>query len=286
MTKGKLYIVATPIGNLEDISFRAISTLKNVDIILAEDTRHTSILLKHFDISKPTESYHKFNEKEKSEHVIQKLESGKNIALVSDAGTPGISDPGNVLIQYCIKNNIEVIPIPGACAFVQALICSGFDTINFAFYGFIPVNNKERKEYLKNILEEKTNIIVIYEAPHKLLKTLQDLNDTLGNVELCISKEISKLHENHFRTNILDAISYYEQNTPRGEFVIVIKKNIIEEKKYNLKEKNTQDLVIQEYLQNKEDFSLKEISKNISENLGLSKNEIYNFLINNKNTMC
>ena len=210
MKNGKLYIVATPIGNLDDMSIRAINTLKNVDLIIAEDTRHSLILLKHFDIHKPIDSYHKFNEQEKSSSIIQKLQNGTNIALISDAGTPGISDPGNILINHCINSNIDVVPIPGACAFVQALIVSGFETNQFSFYGFLPVNNKDRKIYLKKIYNDISEIIILYEAPHKLLKTLEDLQKTLGNVQICISKEITKIHENHFRTTIDNAIIYYQ----------------------------------------------------------------------------
>lgn len=282
MKNGKIYIVATPIGNLEDMSIRAIDTLKNVDLIIAEDTRHSRILLNHFDIHKPIESYHKFNEQEKSAQLIQKLKSGTSIALISDAGTPGISDPGNILISHCVDNDIDIVPIPGACAFLQALICSGFCTNTFAFYGFLPIGNKERKSVLDKIYNDVNEIIILYEAPHKLLKTLQDIQNTLGNVNVCISKEITKIHENHFRTNIDNAILYYSQNTPKGEFVIVIKKNIIEEKKYSLNEEDTQAIVYEKYLANKNKLSLKEISKQLSDELNISKNEIYTFLLAKK----
>lgn len=285
MKKGNLYIVATPIGNLQDITFRAIDILKSVDLILAEDTRHTKILLNHFDILKPMQSYHKFNEKEKSQYIIDRLLAGENLALVSDAGTPGISDPGNVIIKFAIENNIDVIPIPGACAFVQSLICSGFDTANFSFFGFLPTNNKDRKEVLNKISTCSTNIILLYEAPHKLLNTLQNLQNTLGDIDICISKEITKLHENHFRTNISNAIEYYTNNTPKGEFVITvyIKEEI--KQKNDLANENTQKLIIQKYTNLKDSYSLKDISKQLSLEFDLPKNEIYNFLIQTKDTM-
>lgn len=282
MKKGNLYIVATPIGNLSDITFRAIDILKNVDLILAEDTRHSKILLNHFDILKPMQSYHKFNEKEKSQYIIDKLLNGENLALVTDAGTPGICDPGNVIIKLAIENNIDVIPIPGACAFVQSLICSGFDTSNFSFFGFLPTNNKDRKEALQKISTCSTNIILLYEAPHKLLSTLHDLQNTLGDIDVCISKEITKLHENHFRTNISNAINHYTTNTPKGEFIICIyiqdKTNI----KQNLSDKNTQELILQKFLILKDSYSLKDIAKQLSQELSLPKNELYNFLIKQK----
>ena len=285
MKKGNLYIVATPIGNLQDITFRAIEILKSVDLILAEDTRHTKILLNHFDILKPMQSYHKFNEKEKSQYIIDKLLNGENLALVSDAGTPGISDPGNVIIKSAIENDIDVIPIPGACAFVQSLICSGFDTTNFSFFGFLPTNNKDRKETLKKISTCSTNIILLYAAPHKLLNTLQDLKNNLGDIDICISKEITKLHENHFRTNISNAIEYYTNNTPKGEFVITlyIKEEI--KQKNDLANENTQKLIIQKYTNLKDTYSLKDISKQLSKEFDLPKNELYNFLIQIKDTM-
>ena len=176
--KGKIYLVATPIGNLEDITFRAISVLKDVDIIAAEDTRHTLKLLNYYEISKPLISYHRHNEDVKSDVLIEKVLNGQNIAIVTDAGTPGISDPGEEIVKEAIKNNIEIIPIPGACAFVNAIIASGLNTKQFSFYGFLPMNKKLRKKTFENILKENKTII-IYEAPHKLQKTLQDILDNI-----------------------------------------------------------------------------------------------------------
>ncbi|MBE5821711.1 MAG: 16S rRNA (cytidine(1402)-2'-O)-methyltransferase [Clostridiales bacterium] len=279
MKKGKLYIIATPIGNLDDISFRAIETLKTVDLIIAEDTRHTLKLLNHFNIQKSLSSYHKFNEQTKSENIINKLLNGLNIGLVSDAGTPGICDPGNIIINECIKNNIDVIPVPGACAFLQALICSGFTTNNFSFFGFLSVNKKERKKQLENMSNSTTDLSIIYEAPHKLLTTLQDLLEVLGDRNICISKEITKIHETHYRDTLSNSINYFSENTPKGEYVIIIencKKNDII---YSMDSKETLELLKDFYILNKDLNSLKDISKLLADKYNLSKKEIYNYLL-------
>ena len=278
MQKGKLYIVATPIGNLDDMSKRAIDTLNNVDIIIAEDTRTSGQLLKHFDIKTNAESYHKFNEIDKSKQVIKYLLEGKNIALISDAGTPGISDPGNVIVKECIENKIDIVPIPGACAFIQALICSGFDTINFSFFGFLPVEKKERKLVLEKIQNATTNLVVLYESPHKLLKTLNDLKEELGNCELSISREITKMYEEHLKFTIDEAIDHYTNKEPKGEFVLVIKKETKKEIEASLDDKTTQENITKEYTKLKKDFNLKEISNMLSEEYKINKKEIYTFL--------
>ena len=285
MKKGNLYVIATPIGNLDDISFRAINTLKTVDLILAEDTRHSKILLNHFSITTPMQSYHKFNEKEKSENIIEKILEGYNIALISDAGTPGICDPGNILIRYCINNDVNIVPIPGSCAFLQSLICSGFDTSNFSFFGFLPVSNRERKQSLNMLSSCTSSIIILYEAPHKLLNTLQDLYKQFGNCNICISKEITKLHENHFRTTLSNAVEYYSNTTPKGEFVLIIQKPQVPEYKHSIDNIDTQKIISDKYLLQRNDLSLKEISKSLSQELNISKNEIYDFLLTIKNTM-
>ncbi len=280
MEKGTLYIVATPIGNLDDISFRAINILKTVDLIICEDTRHSLKLLSHYEISKPLSSYHKFNEISKTDKIIQELNEGKNVALISDAGTPGICDPGNIIIKACISKNISVVPIPGSCAFVQSLISSGFSTNNFSFFGFLDINKKNRKIQLEKLKNCNTDLIILYEAPHKLLNTLTDLYNILGNNKICISKEITKIHESHFRTNIQDAINYYSQNPPKGEYVLIIE-NIKEEKKqYDITNSETQELLKKDYVKlTKDNISLKNISKQLSQKYNLSKNDIYNFLI-------
>ncbi len=192
--QGVLYIVATPIGNLEDITLRAIKILKEVDIIAAEDTRHTLKLLNHLEISKPLISYHRHNEEIKTEELIKKLQEGQNIALVSDAGTPVISDPGEEIVKQAIKNNIKVIPIPGPCAAIVALIASGIDAKEFTFIGFLPQNRKNRKEKLEQI-ERQERTTILYEAPHKLIQTLEDLKNVIGDRTVILAKELTKIHE-------------------------------------------------------------------------------------------
>ena len=217
--KGILYVVATPIGNLEDITLRAINVLKNVDLIAAEDTRHTLKLLNHLEISKPLISYHRHNEENRQDIIIEKLLEGQNIAIVSDAGTPGICDPGEVVIKTCIENNINVIPIPGACAMINALIVSGISTKEFNFLGFLPLNKKTRKQKLLEI-EKCTKTIIIYEAPHKLKSTLQDLKDILGERKVVLARELTKIHEEFIREDI-DKLIELAQDI-KGEIVIII----------------------------------------------------------------
>ena len=266
---GKLYIVATPIGNLEDITLRAINVLKNVDLIAAEDTRHTLKLLNHFEISKPLISNHRHNEDEKTNILIEKLKEGLDIALVSDAGTPGICDPGEAIIKKCIEEKIEVIPIPGACAMINALIASGIDTKEFIFLGFLPLNKKTRKEKLEQIKASKKTII-LYEAPHKLLSTLKDLKEILENRQVVLARELTKIHEEFIRGNIEEIIKVSENL--KGEMVLIIEKNDkIEEKN------NFENLSLEEHYKLYENQGLqkKEIIKKIAKDRGLNKNEIY-----------
>ncbi len=266
---GKLYIVATPIGNLEDITLRAINVLKNVDLIAAEDTRHTLKLLNHFKISKPLISNHRHNEDEKTNILIEKLKEGLDIALVSDAGTPGICDPGEAIIKKCIEEQIEVIPIPGACAMINALIASGIDTKEFIFLGFLPLNKKTRKEKLEQIKASKKTII-LYEAPHKLLSTLKDLKEILENRQVVLARELTKIHEEFIRGNIEEIIKVSENL--KGEMVLIIEKNDkIEEKN------NFENLSLEEHYKLYENQGLqkKEIIKKIAKDRGLNKNEIY-----------
>lgn len=223
MKNGTLYIVATPIGNLDDITIRAIKVLKDVDLIAAEDTRHTLKLLNHLEISKPMISYHRHNEETKSDVLIEKLQEGQNIALVSDAGTPGICDPGEEVIKKCIELGIKIIPIPGACAMINSLICSGIDTKEFTFLGFLPLNKKLRKKKLEEI-EKSNKTIIIYEAPHKLETTLNDLKKILGEERiLTLAREITKIHEEFIRGNIDEIISKSENL--KGEIVLIIEGN-------------------------------------------------------------
>ena len=217
---GNLYLVATPIGNLEDITLRAINTLKEVDLIAAEDTRHTLKLLNHLKINKTLISYYKETEKIKSEILIEKLLEGKNIALVSDAGTPAISDPGEEIVKKAIANGINIIPIPGACAFINAIICSGFTTKEFIFVGFLWKDTKDKKENLKELKNENKTLI-FYESPHKIKSTLEDIAEILGNREIVIARELTKIHEEFIRGKVLDILE--EQQEMRGEFVILVK---------------------------------------------------------------
>ena len=213
---------ATPIGNLEDITLRAIKTLEQVDIIAAEDTRHTLKLLNHLNINKPMISYHRHNEEIKTDELINRLVEGKNIALVSDAGTPVISDPGEEVVKKCLENNIKVVPIPGACAAITALIVSGIDAKEFTFLGFLPLNKKNRKEKLEQI-KIGENTIILYEAPHKLIQTLEELRTITGNRRIVLAKELTKIHESYIIGTAEELKNEVQQ--PKGEYVIVIEKN-------------------------------------------------------------
>lgn len=218
---GKLYVVPTPVGNLEDITLRAIRLLKEVSLILAEDTRTTGILLKHFDIQNKMQSYHKFNEHKAIAHIIDRLKAGENIALVSDAGTPGISDPGFLVVRECVKEGVDVECLPGATAFVPALVSSGIPNDRFCFEGFLP-QKKGRMTRLK-ILAEESRTIVLYESPHRVLKTLTQLAEYMGEERYAATcREISKVYEETIRGTIKELISHFLKNEPRGEFVIIV----------------------------------------------------------------
>ena len=266
---GKIYLVATPIGNLEDITLRALNILKEVDLIAAEDTRNTLKLLNHFEIHKPMISYHRHNEEIKVDNLIEKLKNGESIAIVSDAGTPGISDPGEVIVKEAIKNNITVVPIPGACAAINAIIASGLDTNEFTFIGFLPLNNKLRKEKLEEIKNE-TKTLIIYEAPHKLKNTLQDLKDIVGNRKIVLARELTKIHEEFIRGNI-DEIIEKSENL-KGEMII-----LIEGAKKQEKENDLNNLSLEEHYKYYENMGIekKEIIKKVAKDRGVSKNEIY-----------
>ena len=272
---GKLYIVATPIGNLEDITLRAIRILKEVDLIAAEDTRHTLKLLNHLEISKPLISYHRHNEEEKSDLLINKLKDGNSIALVSDAGTPGICDPGEEIIKKCIEENIEIIPIPGACALINALICSGLDTKEFLFLGFLPLNKKLRKRKLEEIKNsEKT--IILYEAPHKMKNTLTDLKGILEDRRVVLAREITKIHEQFIRESIDSLIEKVEEL--KGEMILIIEGKKQEESK----DQELNSLTLEEHytFYKKLGMDKKEIIKQIAKDRNVSKNEIYKYFLN------
>lgn len=267
---GTLYIVATPIGNLEDITLRAIRILKEVDLIAAEDTRHTLKLLNHLEISKPLISYHRHNEEVKSDILIEKLQEGNNIALVSDAGTPGICDPGEEIIKRCIKLDINIVPIPGACAMINSLICSGISTKEFTFLGFLPLNKKLRKEKLSEI-EKSNKTIIIYEAPHKLETTLKDLGQILDiERKITLAREITKIHEEFIRGNIEELVQKSEDM--KGEIVLIIEGNtdVVVENELN-------NLSLDEHYKfyEKQGFSKKDIIKKIAKDRNVNKNEIY-----------
>lgn len=271
---GILYLVATPIGNLEDITIRAINTLKNVDVIAAEDTRHTLKLLNHFNISKPLISFYRHNEQIKSDTIIDKLKTGQNIALVSDAGTPAISDPGSILVKDAIENNIKVISIPGPCAAITAITSSGLDTSEFSFIGFLPTNKKLRKEkFLK--LEQETKTLIIYEAPHKITSTLNDILENLGDRKITVCRELTKIHEEILRGNVSEIIELL--TNPKGEFIIILEGN-----KSQIEEENELcNLPLEDHYNfyQKEGLNKKEIIKQIAKDRKLPKNDIYKYFL-------
>lgn len=269
---GTLYIVATPIGNLDDITFRAVEVLKSVDLIAAEDTRHTLKLLNHFGIEKPMTSYFEHNRFEKGKYLVEKLKSGENIALVSDAGIPAISDPGEDLVKLCVENGINVIPIPGASACLSALVVSGLPTGRFAFEGFLTVNKRSRSERLSELKNEKRTMI-FYEAPHKLLKTLKDMYEAFGERNISISRELTKIHEETLRMKLSEAISYFSENPPKGEFVLVVEGCREENNESPLKDLSASELV-KHFLE--KGLSEKEAIKAAAQELGVPKREVYN----------
>lgn len=271
---GKLYIVATPIGNLEDITLRALRVLKEVDLIAAEDTRQTLKLLNHYEINKPLISYHHHNEETKSEILIEKLRNGENIALVSDAGTPGICDPGEEVIKKAIEDNIEVIPIPGACAMINALIVSGISTKEFEFLGFLPLNKKLRRQKLKEI-ENSSKTIIIYEAPHKMKTTLGDLKEILKDRKIVLARELTKIHEEFIRKSIDELLS--EIDTIKGEMILIIEGNKIDTEEC----KNFDEISLEDHYKLYEEKGLnkKEIIKQIAKDRNVNKNEIYMYFL-------
>jgi len=272
MNKGDLYLIATPIGNLEDITLRAINTLKQVDIIAAEDTRHSLKLLNHLNISKTLISYHRHNEDVKTKELINLLEEGKSIGLISDAGTPGISDPGEEIVKEAIKCGINIIPIPGACAAINALIASGLSTKEFIFYGFLPLNKKLREEKFIDI-ERQNKTIIIYEAPHRIISTLQEINKRFGNIDIVIAKEITKIHETFFRGNIQDVIEKLEN--AKGEYIIIFEIKSKTEKEMQLEKLNKMTIEDQYKHFEKLGMNKKEIIKKIAKNNNVSKDTIY-----------
>ena len=276
---GKLYLCATPIGNLEDITFRVLRTLKEVDLIAAEDTRNSIKLLNHFEIKTPMTSYHEYNKIEKAYKLVEKLQEGKNIALITDAGTPGISDPGEELVRICYENGIEVTSLPGPAACITALTISGLPTRRFAFEAFLPRDKKERARVLEELAQESRTMIV-YEAPRHLLKTLKELYEVLGNRELTVCKELTKRYENATKTTFEDVIRFYEDNEPKGEYVLVISGKTFETKEQEAREA-WESLSIEEHMVHYEASGMerKEAMKQVAKDRGISKRDVYQALL-------
>lgn len=280
MELGKLYLVPTPIGNLKDITLRALEVLESVDEIAAEDTRQSLKLLNHFEIKKSLFSYHKHNEQGKSYNIIEKLKKGINIAIITDAGTPGISDPGSVIVEKCIEEGIPFEVLPGATAITTALVYSGLDTTKFIFRGFLPRENKDRIPVIEEVKNARDTLI-FYEAPHRLLNTLSFLLDNLGNRSIAACRELTKLHEEIFRGSIIESIKYFTENRPRGEFVLVISGKSDEDIKIE-KESQWIDLSIEEHLEKviSEGINKKEAIKLVAKERGLAKKDVYKYSTN------
>lgn len=279
MKKGTLYLVATPIGNLQDITLRAINTLKEVELIAAEDTRQTIKLLNHFEIKKPLVSYYEHNKIVKGNYLIEQLQQGKDIALVSDAGTPGISDPGEDLVRLCIENEITVTMIPGPVAAVTGMVISGLPTGRFVFEGFLPMNKRTRQERLKQ-LKDETRTIIFYEAPHKLPYTLKDMYNAWGERRIALARELTKRYEEVIRCNLSEAAERYQVETPKGEFVVVIEgqdQEVLQE----LERDKYSDISIEEHVERyvKEGLPKKEAVKRAAEDRGLNKRDVYNLVM-------
>lgn len=280
---GTLYLCATPIGNLEDMTFRVIRTLKEVDLIAAEDTRNSIKLLNHFEIQTPMTSYHEFNKFEKGRKLVEKLLEGQNIALITDAGTPGISDPGEELVQMCYEEGITVTSLPGAAACVTALTLSGLSTRRFAFEAFLPTDKKEREAVLQE-MESETRTIVMYEAPHRLVKTLKLLAERLGSErKITVCRELTKRHETAFRSTIAEASAYYEVNDPKGECVLVIEGRSREEMRMEA-QAQWEEMSVEDHMEHylSQGINKKDAMKMVAKDRGVPKREIYNQLERNE----
>lgn len=280
MESGKLYLVPTPIGNLKDITLRALETLQEADFIAAEDTRQTLKLLNHFEIKKSLISYHKFNEQNKSDKIIELLMEGKNVALVSDAGTPGISDPGSVIVQRCIEQMIDFEVLPGATAITTALVYSGLDTTKFLFRGFLPRENKERK-IVTDALMQSQETLIFYEAPHRLMDTLGYLLETFGDRKIAVCRELTKLYEEIYRGSLSEALKHFEEKKPRGEFVLVLEGKKLEDIREEQKE-SWINLSIEEHIIKyvNDGINKKDAIKLVAKERELPKSEVYKFSTN------
>lgn len=276
---GTLFLCATPIGNLSDMTPRVIETLQEADLIAAEDTRNSMKLLNYFDIKTPMTSYHEYNKVEKADQIITWLRAGKNIALITDAGTPAISDPGEILVVKCMEAGIPVTSLPGCCACITALTLSGLSTRRFCFEGFLPADKKERKFILEE-LKDETRTIILYEAPHHLKKTLQQLFEELGDRRVTLCRELTKKFETVFPTTLGEALCFYEENEPRGEYVIVLegisRRNLQKEK-----QQMWETLTIEEHMQKYESQGMekKEAMKRVAADRGISKRDVYQALL-------
>lgn len=276
---GKLYLCATPIGNLEDISLRVLRTLKEVDLIAAEDTRHTIKLLNHFEIKTPMTSYHEFNKIDKARYLVEQMKEGVKVALVTDAGTPGISDPGEELVRQCYEAGIEVTSLPGPAACITALTLSGLSTRRFCFEAFLPSDKKE-KQWILEELREETRTIILYEAPHRLVKTLGELKEALGNRRLTLCRELTKKYEEAWQTTLEEALERYEGEEPRGECVMVIEGKSFQEKQAKMRE-SWESMNIQEHVAYYESQGMerKEAMRAAAKDRGISKRDIYQSLM-------
>ena len=274
-----LFICATPIGNLSDITSRVVETLREVDLIAAEDTRNSIKLLNHFDIKTPMTSYHEFNKYDKADELVMKMQSGLNVALITDAGTPAISDPGEILVKKCHEAGISVTSLPGACACITALTLSGLSTRRFSFEAFLPSDKKERAAILEE-LKNETRTIIIYEAPHHLLSTLKELYDSLSDRNITLCKELTKKFENINRTTIKEAIEYYTENDPKGEFVLVIEGKSREEIKQE-KIASFDSISIEEHMETytSQGIDRKEAMKLVAKDRGITKRDVYQYLL-------
>ncbi len=274
---GTLYLVATPIGNLEDMTYRAVRILQEVDLIAAEDTRNSLKLMNHFEIKTPMTSYHEHNKYEKAEELVKKLAAGTDIAVITDAGTPGISDPGEELVRQCYEAGITVVPVPGACAAVNALVASGLPTRRFSFEAFLPTDKKERRAVFEE-LKTDTRTIVIYEAPHRLRKTLVELAQELGDREATVCRELTKKHEEFFHTTLCEAASYYSEYEPKGECIIVIRgisREILEAEA----KKSWQDVDIADHIRMymSQGMDKKEATRQVAKDRGIPKRDVYEY---------
>lgn len=276
---GMLYLCATPIGNLEDITYRVLRILKEVDLIAAEDTRNSIKLLNHFEIKTPMTSYHEYNKYEKGRYLIEQMQEGKNIALITDAGTPGISDPGEELVAMCYEAGIPVTSLPGPAACITALTISGLPTRRFAFEAFLPSDKKERAVILEE-LKRETRTIILYEAPHRLVKTLEELSENLGDRKISLCRELTKKHETVFRGSLSEAVFWYKENPPKGECVMVLEGRSREEMEQEARQQ-WEDMPLEAHMEHymSQGIDKKEAMKLVAKDRGISKRDVYQALL-------